>query len=51
MLETSEDKEAKQKHTRELLAAYKSKMGLTIDYKKRVDCEKVSAESSSLFLP
>ncbi|XP_042382348.1 uncharacterized protein LOC121975047 isoform X3 [Zingiber officinale] len=40
MLETSENKVAKQKHTQELLAAYKSKMGLTIDYKKRVECEK-----------
>ncbi|XP_074580039.1 uncharacterized protein LOC141836447 isoform X1 [Curcuma longa] len=48
MLETSEDKEAKQKHTRELLAAYKSKMGLTIDYKKRVDCEKALMEGDRL---
>ncbi|XP_042382345.1 uncharacterized protein LOC121975047 isoform X1 [Zingiber officinale] len=46
MLETSENKVAKQKHTQELLAAYKSKMGLTIDYKKRVECEKALMEGN-----
>ncbi|ONK63521.1 uncharacterized protein A4U43_C07F16080 [Asparagus officinalis] len=40
VLETVEDKTAKQKRTRELIAAYKRKMGLSIDAKTKAECEK-----------
>lgn len=41
VLETEEEKAAKEARTRQLVAAYKSKMGLNIDPKLRLDCEKV----------
>lgn len=39
-LESSEEKAAKAARTRELLAAYKSRVGLTIDPKLKLECEK-----------
>lgn len=41
MLETAEEKAAKEARTRQLVAAYKSKMGMNIDPKLRSECEKV----------
>lgn len=41
MLETAEDKAAKEARTRQLLAAYKNKMGITINPKTKSECEKV----------
>jgi len=41
VLETVEDKAAKKKRSRELIAAYKRKRGLTIDPKTKAECEKV----------
>lgn len=41
MLEAAEDRVKKEKRTKELIAAYKSKMGLTIDPKIKAVCEKV----------
>nr|DAD42589.1 TPA_asm: hypothetical protein HUJ06_000819 [Nelumbo nucifera] len=40
VLETEEDRAAKEARTRQLLAAYKNKMGLTIDAKLKAECEK-----------
>jgi allophanate hydrolase subunit 2 len=40
-LETKEDKEAKQKRTREVVAAYRKKMGLDVDPKLIAECKKV----------
>ncbi|URE34941.1 hypothetical protein MUK42_15709 [Musa troglodytarum] len=48
VLETAEGKAAKEKRTRELLAAYKSKMGLTIDAKTKAECEKALKEGDKL---
>lgn len=42
MLETEEDKAAKEARTRQLLAAYKKKFGLDVDPKLKLECEKVS---------
>lgn len=41
MLETAEEKAAKEARTRELLAAYKSKTGLKIDPKLKFECQEV----------
>lgn len=38
--ETAEERAAKDKRTKELIAAYKNKMGLTIDAKTKAECEK-----------
>lgn len=48
MLETAVGKAAKEKRTRELLAAYKSKMGLMIDAKTKAECEKVYVKNTLL---
>lgn len=40
-LETAEDKAAKEARTRQLLAAYKKKVGLNIDPKLKSECQKV----------
>lgn len=40
-LETAEDKIAKEKQTKELIAAYRKKMGFTIDAQTKLECEKV----------
>ncbi|XP_020525969.1 uncharacterized protein LOC18439180 isoform X4 [Amborella trichopoda] len=40
VLETKEDKAEKQARTRQLLAAYKNKMGLNVDPKTKAECEK-----------
>lgn len=40
-LETAEDRATKEAHTRQLLAAYKSKIGLNIDPKLKSECEEV----------
>ncbi|WOL00539.1 hypothetical protein Cni_G09252 [Canna indica] len=48
VLETAEDKAAKEKRSRELIAAYKSKMGLTIDAKTKAECEKAMKEGDRL---
>lgn len=41
VLETEEEKAAKEARTRQLLAAYKSKRGLNIDPKLKSECEEV----------
>ncbi|XP_004301499.1 PREDICTED: uncharacterized protein LOC101310425 isoform X1 [Fragaria vesca subsp. vesca] len=48
VLETEEEKAAKEARTRQLVAAYKSKMGLNIDPKLRLDCEKTLKDGDSL---
>ncbi|XP_050378422.1 uncharacterized protein LOC126795682 [Argentina anserina] len=48
VLETEEEKAAKEARTRQLVAAYKSKMGLNIDPKLRLDCEKALHDGDSL---
>ncbi|CAD5165761.1 uncharacterized protein LOC135645838 [Musa acuminata AAA Group] len=48
VLETAVGKAAKEKRTRELLAAYKSKMGLMIDAKTKAECEKALKEGDKL---
>ncbi|GAB4827834.1 hypothetical protein Ancab_034719 [Ancistrocladus abbreviatus] len=47
-LETAEDKAAKQACTRELIAAYKSKIGLNIDAKLKAVCEKALKDGDFL---
>ncbi|XP_052182280.1 uncharacterized protein LOC127794965 isoform X2 [Diospyros lotus] len=47
-LETAEDKAAKEKRTRELLAAYRSRTGLSIDTKLKFQCEKALQDGDSL---
>lgn len=42
LLETDEEKAAKEARSRELIAAYKRKFGLTIDPKLKSECEVVS---------
>lgn len=41
VLESAEEKASKQARTRELLAAYKSRVGLTIDPNLKLECEQV----------
>ncbi|KAL0911009.1 hypothetical protein M5K25_019109 [Dendrobium thyrsiflorum] len=48
ILETPEAKEAKEKRSRELISAYKKKMGLTVDVKTRAECEKALKEGDGL---
>ncbi|XP_020591605.1 uncharacterized protein LOC110032349 isoform X2 [Phalaenopsis equestris] len=48
MLETLETKKAKEKCSRELIYAYKRKMGLVVDAKARAECEKALKEGDSL---
>ncbi|KAM1811898.1 hypothetical protein ACFX12_028481 [Malus domestica] len=48
VLETAEEKAAKEARTRQLVAAYKSKMGLNIDPKLRAECEKALKDGDSL---
>ncbi|KAA8537304.1 hypothetical protein F0562_027009 [Nyssa sinensis] len=48
MLETAEDKADKEARTRQLLAAYKSKIGLNIDPKLKSECEKALKDGDSL---
>ncbi|KAF8009934.1 hypothetical protein BT93_J0803 [Corymbia citriodora subsp. variegata] len=48
VLETAEDRAAKDAHTRELVAAYKRKTGLNIDAKLKSDCEKALKDGDSL---
>ncbi|XP_072997436.1 uncharacterized protein [Typha latifolia] len=48
VLETAEDKAEKEKRSKELVAAYKSKMGLTIDAKVKAECEKALKEGDNL---
>ncbi|KAF8398299.1 hypothetical protein HHK36_017226 [Tetracentron sinense] len=50
VLETEEDKAAKQARTKELLAAYKKKMGLNIDAKLKSECEKAMKEGDYLMV-
>ncbi|KAG0496322.1 hypothetical protein HPP92_001013 [Vanilla planifolia] len=47
-LESAEEKEAKEKQSRELIAAYKEKMGLIVDAKTSAECEKSLKEGDSL---
>ncbi|KAK6933869.1 hypothetical protein RJ641_036763 [Dillenia turbinata] len=47
-LETAEEKAAKQARTRQLLAAYKSKIGLNVDAKTKAECEKALKDGDSL---
>lgn len=44
VLESSEEKAAKEAQTRKLLSEYKTKMGLNIDPKIKLECEKVCWE-------
>ncbi|KAI0497517.1 hypothetical protein KFK09_020748 [Dendrobium nobile] len=48
ILETPEAKEAKEKRSRELISAYKKKMGFTVDVKTRAECEKALKEGDGL---
>ncbi|KAJ3687941.1 hypothetical protein LUZ61_017105 [Rhynchospora tenuis] len=48
ILETKEDKEAKEKRSRELVAAYKSKMGLDVDPKLIAECQKSLKDGNDL---
>ncbi|XP_010908205.1 uncharacterized protein [Elaeis guineensis] len=48
VLETAEDKTAKEKCSRELIAAYKNKMGLTIDAKTKFECQEALKEGDNL---
>ena len=41
VLETADDKAAKEARTRQLLAAYKTKIGLNIDPKLKSECDQV----------
>ncbi|KAK4757294.1 hypothetical protein SAY87_007421 [Trapa incisa] len=47
-LETAEDRAAKDARTRELLAAYKKKIGLNIDPKLKIECEKALKDGDCL---
>lgn len=49
MLETAEDRAAKEERTRQLIAAYKKKVGLNIDAKLKSECEKVLSLKNSTF--
>ncbi|KAH7528057.1 uncharacterized protein LOC107417758 [Ziziphus jujuba] len=48
VLETEEEKAAKEARTRQLLAAYKSKRGLNIDPKLKSECEKALKDGDEL---
>uniref|UniRef100_A0A2P2JND9 Uncharacterized protein LOC105631196 isoform X2 n=1 Tax=Rhizophora mucronata TaxID=61149 RepID=A0A2P2JND9_RHIMU len=48
VLETADERAAKDEHTRQLLAAYRKKIGLNIDPKLRYECEKALEEGDSL---
>ncbi|XP_008465728.1 uncharacterized protein LOC103503340 [Cucumis melo] len=48
VLETDEEKAAKEARTKELIAAYKRKFGLTIDAKLKSECEVALEEGDSL---
>lgn len=48
MLETAEEKAAKEENTRQLLAAYKKKFGLNIDPKLKSECEETLKDGDSL---
>ncbi|KAL3537647.1 hypothetical protein ACH5RR_001013 [Cinchona calisaya] len=48
VLETAEDRAAKQARTRQLLATYKSKIGLNINPKLKSECEKALKDGDSL---
>ncbi|KAK9282617.1 hypothetical protein L1049_010835 [Liquidambar formosana] len=48
LIETAEDKAAKEARTRQLLAAYKNKIGLNIDAKLKSECEKALKDGDSL---
>ncbi|XVE69516.1 hypothetical protein DITRI_Ditri09bG0158300 [Diplodiscus trichospermus] len=48
VLETEEDRAAKNERTRQLLAAYKKKVGLNVDPKLRSECEKAFRDGDSL---
>ncbi|XVF84090.1 hypothetical protein PTKIN_Ptkin16aG0546800 [Pterospermum kingtungense] len=48
VLETEEDRAAKNERTRQLLAAYKKKVGLNVDQKLRSECEKALEDGDSL---
>ncbi|PKI64698.1 hypothetical protein CRG98_014914 [Punica granatum] len=47
-LETAEERAAKDARTRELLAAYKKKIGLNVDPKLKIECEKVLKDGDAL---
>ena len=55
VLETEEEKAAKEARTKQLLAAYKKKIGLNIDPKLKSECEEVSISGGisniAAFLP
>lgn len=50
MLETAEEKAAKETRTRQLLAAYRSEMGLDIDPKLKSECEEVCFYQNIIFI-
>ncbi|KAF2323783.1 hypothetical protein GH714_036900 [Hevea brasiliensis] len=47
MLETAEERAAKDKHTKQLLAAYRKKIGLNVDPKLKSECEKALKDGDS----
>ncbi|KAJ0961224.1 hypothetical protein J5N97_000818 [Dioscorea zingiberensis] len=47
-LETAEDKAVKEKRTKELISAYREKMGLKIDPQTKLECEKALREGDIL---
>ncbi|KAK1293086.1 hypothetical protein QJS10_CPB17g01777 [Acorus calamus] len=48
VLETAEDRAAKEARTRQLIASYKKKMGITIDRKTRYECEEALKDGDYL---
>ncbi|GMI87337.1 hypothetical protein like AT2G38780 [Hibiscus trionum] len=48
VLETEEDRNAKNERTRQLLAAYKKEVGLTVDPKLRSECDEALKDGDSL---
>ncbi|OMO61336.1 hypothetical protein COLO4_33459 [Corchorus olitorius] len=48
VLETEQERAAKDKRTRELLAAYKNQVGLNVDPKLRSECDKAMKDGDSL---
>ncbi|KAJ4711520.1 Cytochrome C oxidase subunit [Melia azedarach] len=48
VLETAEDRAAKEERTKQLIAAYKKKVGLNVDPKLKFECEKALKDGDSL---
>ncbi|KAK3223816.1 hypothetical protein Dsin_010841 [Dipteronia sinensis] len=48
VIETAEDRAAKEKHTKQLIAAYKKRVGLSVDPKLKSECEKAMKHGDAL---